>query len=268
MRKKVRTLRHWKQRFDKNAEFIWRRPITWQGKTVKAGDPTPQDLQDNKTKLRRFWEARVIELAEFEEPNVLTGQKQEPATFDYMAEWPGTPENVEVQALAMQQAGHDQEAWDALSDMERANLMQIALGDMQTLLGSDVLASELDIHGEMIPLGEVVELAYMESGISVPEWNALEDEDREARLQSVVDMMLDLGDDDEVEEPEVPSIADKEPADLVTKETDRKWHVEGVEEVFKSKTLATAKAAEMIAEAKAAEAAEDDAWLDGDNQED
>lgn len=215
MRKKVRTLRHWKQRFDKNAEFIWRRPITWQGKTVKAGDPIPQDLQDNKTKLRRFWEARVIELAQFEEPDVATGQKPEPVvpevTFDYSAEWPDTPENEEIRGLAMEEAGLDQEAWDALSDLERADLMQVTMGE------------------------------------------TLEPEDEDE-------------DDDEVAEE--PSIADKDPADLVTKETDRKWHVAGVEEVFKSKTLATAKAAEMIAEAKATEAAEDDAWLDGDNQED
>lgn len=217
MRKKVRTLRHWKQRFDKNAEFIWRRPITWQGKLVTAGDPIPKDLQENKTKLRRFWEARVIELAQFEEPDVLTGQKPEPTpepTFDYAAEWPDTPENEEIRGLAMEEAGLDQEAWDALSDLERADLMQSTMGE--TLEPDE------------------------------------EDEDDET--EETVD--------------ETPSIADKEPADLVTKETDRKWHVQGVEEVFKSKTLATAKAAEMIAEAKAAEAAEDDAWLDGDNQED
>jgi len=154
MRKKVRTLRHWKQRFQKDAEFIWRRPITWQGKIVKAGDPIPKDLQENKTKLRRFWEARVIELAQFEEPDVLTGQKPEP-----------TPEPPD-------------------------------------------------------------------------------------------------------ETSEAPSIKDKELDDLVSKETDRKWHVEGVKEVFKSKTLATAKAAEMIAAAQAAESSDDDAWLDGDNPED
>jgi len=214
MRTKIRTLRHWKQRFQKDAEFIWRRPVTWQGKQVKAGDLIPKSLAENPTKLRRFWESRAIELAQFEEPDVLTGQKHEPTpelTLDYAAEWPDTEENAEIRGLAMEEAGLDQEAWDALSDLERAGMMQATLGD------------------------------------------TLEPEDE---------------DDEKVEEPEVPSIADKEPADLVTKETDRKWHVEGVEEVFPSKTTAIAKAAEMIAAAKAAESSEDDAWLDGGNQED
>lgn len=71
---KVRKLRHWKQRFDKNAKFIWRKAVKWQGKSVELGSEIPEDLKNNRTKLKRFWEAQVIELAEFEEPNVLTGQ--------------------------------------------------------------------------------------------------------------------------------------------------------------------------------------------------
>lgn len=165
MRKKVRTLRHWKQRFNKNADFIWRRPIIWQGKNMEPGDPIPEALAKNSTKLRRFWESRVIELAEFEEPDVLTGQKPQASVVK------------EPEAL------------------EEAN------------------------------------------------------------------------DEEEAEEPKAPSLVGRKPEDLVTKETDRKWHVEGVKEVFKSKTLAIAKAAAMITEAEAAESSEDDAWLDGDNQE-
>ena len=216
MRKKVRTLRHWKQRFNKNADFIWRRPIIWQGENMEPGDPIPEALATNPTKLRRFWESRVIELAEFEEPDVLTGQKPAPV-----------------------------------------------VQEPETLLGSDIQLSDLDINGETVPLGEIVQLAFEDSGLTVAEWNGQPDQDREERLQDVVEMMLDLGDEDEAPA-KAPSIADKEPADLVSKETDRKWHVEGVEEVFKSKTLATEKAEAMIAEAKAAE----DAWLDGDDQED
>jgi hypothetical protein len=71
-KRKVRTLRHWKQRYDKNAKFIWRKPLTWAGKKVTVGDPIPEDFQP--AKLRRFWESGVIELAEFKEPkNILTG---------------------------------------------------------------------------------------------------------------------------------------------------------------------------------------------------
>lgn len=74
MRKQVRKLRHWKQRFNRNAEFIFRRQITYGNKIRKPGDPIPKELKDSPTKLRRFWESHTIELAEFEDPNVVTGQ--------------------------------------------------------------------------------------------------------------------------------------------------------------------------------------------------
>ena len=63
MRKQVRKLRHWKQRFNKNAEFIFRRPVMYGNKIHKPGDPIPPELTDNPTKLRRFWESQTIELA-------------------------------------------------------------------------------------------------------------------------------------------------------------------------------------------------------------
>lgn len=72
----VRKLRHWKQRFDRDAEFIWRRPIMYRGERVEVGSLVPDDLGPVKTK--RFWEASTIELARFEEPNVLTGQVEPP----------------------------------------------------------------------------------------------------------------------------------------------------------------------------------------------
>lgn len=236
MRKKVRTLRHWKQRFKNNADFIWRRPVIWQGKAVKAGDPIPKSLAENKTKLRRFWEARVIELAEFEEPDVLTGQKPEAPIVDPIDE-------------------------------------NIPLGPSEDV-------TSVMVYDDEVSIDEIVDLALTDFGGTILEWNALEWLDREERMQNVVEMMLDLGEEDEPEpeieedeskgevSAEVPSISGKEPGDLITKETDRKWHVEGVDEVLKSKTLATAKAVEMIAEAKAAESSEDDTWLDGDHQED
>lgn len=74
MRRKVRILRHWKQRFHKDAEFIWRRPVIYAGESCRSGEPIPDILKGNKTKLRRFWESGTIELAQFEDPDVLTGQ--------------------------------------------------------------------------------------------------------------------------------------------------------------------------------------------------
>lgn len=75
--KKIRTLRHWKQRFHRNAKFVMRRKKTFGGKVYEPGDEIPAELQAHPTKLRRFWEAKVIELAEFEAPNVATGKAAE-----------------------------------------------------------------------------------------------------------------------------------------------------------------------------------------------
>lgn len=70
----VRRLRHWKQQFDKNAHFIWRKNVTYGTTIFVAGQRVPDGLIPT-AKLRRFWESRFIELAEFKEPkNVLTGQ--------------------------------------------------------------------------------------------------------------------------------------------------------------------------------------------------
>lgn len=205
--RKVRKLRHWKQRFDKNAKFIWRKPITWLGEQVTPGDPIPEDLENNPTKLRRFWEAHVIELAEFEEPDVQTGQK------------PAKAEKTDV---------------------------------AQTLLGSGTLPSVLDVHGEEVQLGDVVALAFEHSGLTAEQWNDQDDEAREAALQQTVDWMQDLGDEEpEQSEPdgaeEPAKVVDRKPEDLVTKETDRKWHVEGVEGTFPSKTKAIEAATELLA---------------------
>lgn len=71
---KVRSLRHWKQRFNKNAKFIFRRAVTYRGRWYRVGSPLPKELAASPTKLRRFWESGYIELAEFEAPNVATGQ--------------------------------------------------------------------------------------------------------------------------------------------------------------------------------------------------
>jgi len=67
-------VRHWKQRFNKNAKFLCRRNFTWDGKEYHPGDLIPKGLEENKGKLRRFWEAQWIELAMFDTPDVSTGR--------------------------------------------------------------------------------------------------------------------------------------------------------------------------------------------------
>ena len=64
----VSKLRHWKQRFDPDAQFIFRRDIVWGTDSYKVGDAIPQALADNKYKLRNFWESETIELAQFDPP--------------------------------------------------------------------------------------------------------------------------------------------------------------------------------------------------------
>ncbi len=77
----IRKLRHWKQRYDANAAFILRRRMKWGAKTYEPGEHIPKELAANKAKLRRFWEAGWIELAEFHAPDVATGQA-EPKLLD------------------------------------------------------------------------------------------------------------------------------------------------------------------------------------------
>ncbi len=82
--KVIRKLRHWKQRYDAKASFVWRRQTQWpdtsgDGKpelvTFPPGSLVPERVIKSMgpAKLRRFWESRRIELAEFEAPNVATG---------------------------------------------------------------------------------------------------------------------------------------------------------------------------------------------------
>jgi hypothetical protein len=68
-RKIIRKLRHWKQRFDKNARFVWRRDVLWGAHQCRTGEPIPEWIlkEMGRTKLRRLWESRRIELAEFED---------------------------------------------------------------------------------------------------------------------------------------------------------------------------------------------------------
>lgn len=81
--KRVRKLRHWKQQFDKNAKFIWRKPVLYGASHAVVGDAIPEDLFNNKHKLRNFWEAQVIELSLFEEPkNILNPAAKEPEAIE------------------------------------------------------------------------------------------------------------------------------------------------------------------------------------------
>ena len=83
----IRKVRHWKQRYKKNARFVFRKAQNWPevtkagkvkpgGKRIHypAGSIIPEAVILNMgAKVRRWWEARLIELHEFKDPNVKTG---------------------------------------------------------------------------------------------------------------------------------------------------------------------------------------------------
>jgi RTX calcium-binding nonapeptide repeat (4 copies) len=78
MLKRIRKLRHWKQRYDPTAKFVWRRSVTWDGEPMVIGAEIPASLAENRTRLRRFWASNIIELLAFDEPDVVTGRVPEP----------------------------------------------------------------------------------------------------------------------------------------------------------------------------------------------
>ncbi len=83
----IRKIRHWKQRYDPKARFVFRRATSWplvtkDGKIkpgpdriqYPAGSIIPDAVVKSMgAKLRRWWEGHLIELHEFKAPNVTTG---------------------------------------------------------------------------------------------------------------------------------------------------------------------------------------------------
>lgn len=67
-------VRHWKERFRDDAEFVYVRSLNLGGGVfAKAGDPVDREKFD-LARLRFWWDSGVIRLRDFEAPNVLTGQ--------------------------------------------------------------------------------------------------------------------------------------------------------------------------------------------------
>lgn len=230
MRKQIRKLRHWKQRFNRNAEFVFRRKVTWGNRVYEPGDPIPKELQASPTKLRRFWESRTVELAEFEDPDVATGQKPAMATLDEM----DLPEGVSVVSskgswfivttpLGDEMKVNGRKALNSLLEELRieAKFEAEAEGMDDTLIGSSVLESTYEIEDETIPLGEIVMLAFQHSGLTVAEWNALENDICEDMLEQSLFWMCYQGEDDQAQpgdddapEPDASDeLADDEPLD-------------------------------------------------------
>lgn len=55
--------RHWRQRFDPNADFVFRRSVLFNGERVQIGQPVDKTALGVRHRLRLWWEARIVELA-------------------------------------------------------------------------------------------------------------------------------------------------------------------------------------------------------------
>jgi hypothetical protein len=71
------------------------------------------------------------------------------------------------------------------------NRLGIATSSTSYLLGSDVHEASYEIGGKMYQLGDVVAKAHTDSGLSVDEWNALEPEDRHAKIDIALDALAE-----------------------------------------------------------------------------
>lgn len=72
----------------------------------------------------------------------------------------------------------------------------LASGDIKqgtspaALLGSSALPAEIELpKGKKISLDKVVQIAFKKSSLSIGEWNALAEADREAKLAETVEQM-------------------------------------------------------------------------------
>ncbi len=125
----VKGVRHWKQEFDKHADFVWRKRLKWDKEMTVVGDPIPALLKDNPTKLRRFWESQSIELAGFEAPDVATGRVAEPEEEPEAADYSKMTGKVMDALVADQEIAI--EGWDDMKVPEK----RIALAEHMTALG-------------------------------------------------------------------------------------------------------------------------------------
>nr|DAQ81591.1 MAG TPA: hypothetical protein [Caudoviricetes sp.] len=62
-------------------------------------------------------------------------------------------------------------------------------GESEALLGSDVLPAHIEIGDHKVQLGTVVAAAHARSGLTVIEWNALKQEEREQLLADEITAM-------------------------------------------------------------------------------
>jgi hypothetical protein len=73
MMRKPNRVRHWKQHFDPRADYVFLKAMKLGEGEVRPGDPLTQELRDahvSDVRLKFWWKARVVGLAEFYEAPV------------------------------------------------------------------------------------------------------------------------------------------------------------------------------------------------------
>jgi hypothetical protein len=76
---------------------------------------------------------------------------------------------------------------------DRSDVRLNETSPVSTLMGSSVHDKSYTIGGLTYSLSEVVDKAFDASGLSEDDWNALEDEDRHARIDIMLDYLAELG---------------------------------------------------------------------------
>lgn len=144
------------------------------------------------TRLIKFYlndQQHVVADVDAEERDLLVDGVPE-AYRDYGDAAAAQPSAEDLARAAQKEAAERAEA-DRLAAEKRAS---------ETLLGSNVLASVIDLTGnKTVTLGDVVARAHTRSGLSVPDWNDLEPAEREAKLATEVEILTEEAETEEAE---------------------------------------------------------------------
>ncbi len=159
-------VRHWKQRYDPDAKFVFLKRLKL-GLNVKKpwvlpGDPVPTgDVRLGRGRLKRWWEAGIIGLADFVDPDVVKRDKRKQDAHEVreaLAAAAKVLPGLLAQAEELKTAKEPEEA--ALAELERDLLSMRALLERAKFLGvgveSEALAALAGVEiAEPVPLEPV-----------------------------------------------------------------------------------------------------------------
>jgi len=110
----ITKIRHWKEQFDPNGSFVWRRPTKIQGGMTRIGDPLDAALVKalGPARLKRLWKVGMIADANFEAPNVATGRVTESESGPEPVKVTSGPQNEIPEGVTVEGAG----GWYTVTD--------------------------------------------------------------------------------------------------------------------------------------------------------